>query len=83
MLVTQQTLIGGYHVFSVLLELPEFEVVNQVFLEDCNLLHVEKNSTEELCSHCGFSSSHVHDWRTRKVIEERINFIGFYFFNRN
>lgn len=32
MLVTQQTLIGGYHVFSVLLELPEFEVVNQEIL---------------------------------------------------
>jgi hypothetical protein len=28
MLVSQQTL-GGFHVFSVLLELPEFEVVNQ------------------------------------------------------
>jgi hypothetical protein len=29
-------------VFSVSLGLPEFEVVKQVFLEDCNLLHVEK-----------------------------------------
>lgn len=28
--------------FSVSLDLPEFEVVKQVFLEDCNLLHVEK-----------------------------------------
>jgi transposase len=54
-------------VFSVSLDLPEFEVVKQVFLEDCNLLHVEKNTTEERCSFCGFSSSHVHDWRTRKV----------------
>ncbi len=27
--------------FSVLLDL-QFEVVKQVFLEDCNLLHVEK-----------------------------------------
>jgi transposase len=54
-------------VFSVSLDLPEFEVVKQVFLDDCNLLHVEKNTTEERCSYCGFSSSHVHDWRTRKV----------------
>ncbi|MED4488501.1 transposase, partial [Aeribacillus pallidus] len=53
--------------FSVSLDLPEFEVVKQVFLEDCNLLHVEKNTTEERCSYCGFFSSHVHDWRTRKV----------------
>ena len=39
--------------FSVSLDLPEFEVVKQVFLEDCNLLHVEKNTTEEHCSYCG------------------------------
>jgi transposase len=54
-------------VFSVSLDLPEFEVVKQVFLEDCILLHVEKNSMEECCPFCGFSSSNVHDWRTRKV----------------
>jgi transposase len=54
-------------VFSLSLDLPEFEVVKQVFVEDCNLLHVEKNTSEERCSFCGFSSSHVHDWRTRKV----------------
>jgi transposase len=54
-------------VFSVSLDLPEFEVVKQVFLEDCILLHVEKNSMEERCPFCGFSSSNVHDWRTRKV----------------
>ncbi|HEY8543062.1 ISL3 family transposase [Neobacillus thermocopriae] len=53
--------------FSVSLDLPEFEVVKQVFLEDCILLHVEKNSMEERCPFCGFSSSNVHDWRTRKV----------------
>ena len=53
--------------FSVSLDLPEFEVVKQVFLEDCNLLHVEKNSSEERCSYCGFISNNVHDWRTRKV----------------
>lgn len=53
--------------FSVSLDLPEFEVVKQVFLEDCNLLHVEKSTTEEHCSCCGFPASHVHDWRTRKV----------------
>ena len=53
--------------FSVSLDLPEFEVVKQVYLEDCNLLHVEKYSTEERCSYCGFMSSNVHDWRTRKV----------------
>ncbi|REJ11541.1 MAG: hypothetical protein C6W58_18060 [Bacillaceae bacterium] len=40
--------------FSVSLDLPEFEVVKQVFLEDCNLLHVEKNTTEERCSYFGF-----------------------------
>jgi transposase len=54
-------------VFSVSLDLPEFEVDKQVFLKDCILLHVEKNTTKELCSYCGFSTSHVHDWRTRKV----------------
>lgn len=53
--------------FSVSLDLPEFEVVKQVFLEDCNLIHVEKNSTKERCSYCGFISNHVHDSRTRKV----------------
>lgn len=53
--------------FHVSLDLPEFEVVKQVFLEDCNLLHVEKITTEERCSYCGYCSSHVHDWRTRKV----------------
>lgn len=45
---------GGSKVFSVSLDLPEFEVVKQVFLEECNLLHVEKNTTEERCSYCGF-----------------------------
>jgi transposase len=54
-------------VFSISLELPEFEVVKQVFLEDCHLLHVEKNTNEERCSYCGFNSNYVHDWRTRKV----------------
>jgi transposase len=54
-------------VFSVSLDLPEFEVVKQVFLDDCNLVHVEKNTTEERCSCCGFPSNNVHDWRTRKV----------------
>nr|WP_274856630.1 transposase family protein [Bacillus methanolicus] len=53
--------------FSVSLDLPEFEVVKQVFLEDCNLLHVEKNTMEERCTFCGFFTSNVHDWRTRKV----------------
>jgi transposase len=54
-------------VFSVSLDLPEFEVVKQVFLEDCNLLHVEKNTTEERCIYCGFLTNNVHDWWTRKV----------------
>jgi transposase len=54
-------------VFSVLLELPEFEVVKQDFLDTHYLVHVEKNSDEERCTSCGFHSSVVHDRRTRKV----------------
>ena len=65
--------------FSVSLDLPEFEVVKQVFLEDCNLLHVEKNTTEERCSYCGFFSSHVHDWRTRyngpKILDSKKGYV--------
>ncbi|WP_429720483.1 transposase family protein [Bacillus rhizoplanae] len=37
------------------------------YLEDCILLHIEKNLTEERCSYCGFSSNHVHHWRTIKI----------------
>lgn len=67
MLVTQQTLIGGYHVFSVLLELPEFKVVNQEILSTHYLVHVEKKMDEERCPHCGFHTRIVHDSRTRKI----------------
>lgn len=66
MLVSQQTL-GGFHVFSVLLELPEFEVVNQEIFSTHYLVHVETKTEEERCPHCGFHSSIVHDKRTRKV----------------
>jgi hypothetical protein len=34
----------GSKVFSLSLDLPEFEVVKQVFLEVCNMLHGEKNT---------------------------------------
>jgi transposase len=54
-------------VFSVLLELPEFEVVNQETFPTHYLVHVEKKAEEERCPHCGFISSFVHDKRTRKV----------------
>lgn len=53
--------------FSVLLELPEFEVVNQEIFSTHYLVHVEKKSDGERCPHCGFPSSSVHDKRTRKV----------------
>lgn len=53
--------------FSVSLELPEFEVVNQEILPTHYLVHVEKKDEEERCPHCGFLTSFVHDRRTRKV----------------
>ncbi|WP_257985328.1 transposase family protein [Bacillus sp. V5-8f] len=53
--------------FSVLLELPEFEVVNQETFPTHYLVHVMKNAEEDRCPHCGFTSLSVHDKRTRKV----------------
>lgn len=53
--------------FSVLLELPEFEVVNQEIFPTHYVVHVEKKAEEERCPQCGFHSSIVHDKRTRKV----------------
>lgn len=53
--------------FSVLLELPEFEVINQEIFSTHYLVHVEKKSDGESCPHCGFHSPSVHDKRTRKV----------------
>ncbi|MCM2534394.1 transposase family protein [Neobacillus pocheonensis] len=53
--------------FSVLLELPEFEVVNQEILSTHYLVHVEKKMVEERCTHCGFHTRIVHDSRTRKI----------------
>lgn len=53
--------------FSVLLELPEFEVVNQEIFDSHYLVHVEKNADVERCTYCGYLSSVVHDRRTRKV----------------
>ena len=53
--------------FSVLLELPEFEVVNQEIFPTHYVVHVEKKADEERCPQCGFHSSIVHDKRTRKV----------------
>ncbi|MFK4998357.1 transposase family protein [Bacillus sp. N9] len=53
--------------FSVLLELPEFEVVNQETFDTHYLVHIEKNTDEERCTYCGFHSSFVHDKRTRKI----------------
>jgi transposase len=67
MLVTQTNIIGGSQMFSVLLELPEFEVVNQQIFSTYYLIHVEKRSDKERCPQCGFYTSFVHDRRTRKV----------------
>ncbi|RUQ27337.1 ISL3 family transposase, partial [Peribacillus cavernae] len=53
--------------FSVLLELPEFEVVNQEIFPTHYFVHVEKKAEEERCTYCGFHSLVVHDKRTRKV----------------
>lgn len=53
--------------FSVLLELPEFEVVNQEIYDTFYLVHIEKLADEERCVYCGFHTSVVHDRRTRKV----------------
>ncbi|MCM2534511.1 transposase family protein [Neobacillus pocheonensis] len=53
--------------FSVLLELPEFEVVKQETFDTHYLVYVEKKTVEERCTYCGFHSSVVHDKRTRKV----------------
>jgi hypothetical protein len=39
---------GDPQVFSVSLDLPEFDVFKQVFLEDCNLLHVEERCSTPL-----------------------------------
>jgi transposase len=53
--------------FSVLLELPEFEVVKQEIFDTHYLVHVMKKVEEERCTSCGFYTSFVHDTRTRKV----------------
>ncbi|MBD1383638.1 ISL3 family transposase [Metabacillus arenae] len=53
--------------FPVLLELPEFEVVNHEIFPTHYLVHVEKKTLEERCPHCGFLTSFVHDRRTRKI----------------
>lgn len=67
MLAPHKTLTGGFPVFSVLLELPEFEVVKQEIYPTHYVIHVEKIADEERCIYCGFHSSIVHDRRTRKV----------------
>jgi transposase len=53
--------------FSVLLDLPEFEVVNQEIFPTHYLVYVEKKYQKERCPQCGYNTSHVHDRRTRKV----------------
>lgn len=53
--------------FSVLLELPEFEVIKQDIFDSHYLIHVEKLETQERCTFCGFYASKVHDRRTKKV----------------
>ncbi|MBM7643977.1 hypothetical protein JOD45_000168 [Scopulibacillus daqui] len=52
--------------FSVLLELPEYEVVNQEIYSSHNIMYVDKRTDEERCPHCGFLSSLIYDKRTRK-----------------
>lgn len=53
--------------FSVLLELPEFEVTNQDFNNSHYFVHIEKINTKERCPFCGFYTSKFHDQRTKKV----------------
>lgn len=52
---------------SISLDLPEFEVVKHDSLSNCYLVVVQKKTSEERCSYCGFLSSTIHDRRTRKV----------------
>jgi len=54
-------------VFSVSLELPEFEVANQEIYSTHYTIHVERNDKEARCPQCGFFISLVHDRRIRKV----------------
>jgi len=53
--------------FSVLLELPEFEVTKQAIFDSHYLIHVKKLTAKERCTFCGFHTSIVHDKRTKKV----------------
>jgi transposase len=53
--------------FSVPLELPEFEVIKQDFHSNSYVVHVKKKCSEVRCPYCGFMTSFVHDRLTRKV----------------
>jgi transposase len=54
--------------FSVLLELPEFKVVNQEIYSTYHVVHVEKKDSKERCPQCGFFTSTVHDRRRTKSL---------------
>lgn len=58
--------------FSVLLELPEFKVVNQEIYDTHYLVHIEHRTDMERFTYCGFHSSVVHDKRTRKVKDQSV-----------
>ena len=53
--------------FSIPLELPEFEVIKQIFHKDRYLVHVEKKTIEERCPYCGFVTTSIHDGWTKMV----------------
>jgi hypothetical protein len=45
----------------------EFKIVKQELLSYGYAIHVEKTETQRRDPHCGFTTSSVHDRRTRKV----------------
>lgn len=53
--------------FSIPLELPEFEVIKQIFHKDRYLVHVEKKTIEQRCPYCGFVTTSIHDGWTKMV----------------
>jgi hypothetical protein len=54
MLVPKQTLLGGFSVFSVLLELPEYEVVNLGTLSTYKLFVLIEFNYSDCCYSCGY-----------------------------
>lgn len=52
---------------SIPLDLPEFNIINQVINKDCYIAEVVKDSSTERCPYCGFLTQHIHDQRARIV----------------